>query len=287
MGRRGRLVRGQGIGQQVARALGSCPRDAALGTGSQIFSAGNIVLAGPWTTNKNVTLQDFTNVDTAGFSAVISGSISGSGSLFKRGAGTLALTGSVRGTIYADGGTLQVDGPVDGGVATVASNGGTLSGNGTFRNGVAITTSGTLAPGHGIGTMTVSDVTFQSNSTLALEIASVSAFDQLKVTGSISLLGPVNLTLSLGFDPADDVDSFLVIANEGPGATGGSVNSRFSFAGTPLEEGASFLVGAQAFRITYTGGTGNDVVLHATPEPSVSLLSALALAMAGFRRRRI
>ena len=259
--------------------------DAALGAGSHIFSAGTMVLAGPWVTSKSMTLQDATNVDTAGFDAIVSGSISGSGSFYKRGAGTLTLTGSVRATNYVTGGTLCVDGTVDGGVATVASNGGTLSGNGNFRNGVAISASGTLAPGHGIGTMMINDVTFQSNSTLALEIASVTAFDLLKVAGSVSLNSPVNLALSLAFDPVDNVDSFLVLANDGPNAINGIV-PRFSYGGTVLEEGAFFAVGNQSFRITYTGGNGNDVVLHATPEPSTGLLSAVGFALLGLRRRR-
>ncbi|MGH8103834.1 MAG: choice-of-anchor Q domain-containing protein, partial [bacterium] len=74
----------------------------------------------------------------------------------------------------------------------------------------------------------------------------------LHVVGAVTLAGTLNVIL--GFTPATN-DTFTIILNDGADAVVGT------FAGLP--EGATFTVGTEAFRITYAGGDGNDVVLIA------------------------
>jgi hypothetical protein len=59
------------------------------------------------------------------------------------------------------------------------------------------------------------------------------------------------------------------------------------FAGLP--EGATVTSGGDTFRISYTGGTGNDVVLTTlvvVPEPSTWIGGALAGAAVAYMQRR-
>ena len=67
--------------------------------------------------------------------------------------------------------------------------------------------------------------------------------------------------------------------------------SGFAFSGNLLSEGEVFTAtsgaDSQMFQITYAGGTGNDVVLTAVPEPtSAALLLGGLASVLGFRRAR-
>ncbi len=203
--------------------------------------------------------------------------------------GTLRISGSIAGSIAAVSGTGRLDLTSTGFAGVIAVNsGGTLAGTGA-AGAVTLNAGGTLAPGASPGIFTASSTDFNGG-TFALEITGPVAgtgYDQLS-TGALSLTSDSPLTLNLGaFDPADDGSmSFLVINNTGLAATTGS--GRFTFNGTPLNNGDTFTAGVQMFSITYNGGTNaNDVILTAVPEPSaaVALLSGTAMLL-GLRRRR-
>jgi len=59
-----------------------------------------------------------------------------------------------------------------------------------------------------------------------------------------------------------------------------------AFAG--LSEGAIFNVGSDQFQLSYVGGTGNDLVVTAIPEPATTAIIAgiSVLAFTLLRRRR-
>jgi autotransporter-associated beta strand protein len=215
-----------------------------------------------------------------------SGAISGNGALVKDNTGTLILTGNSNytGATSVVAGTLQVDGSLGATAVSVAS-GATLAGTGTI--GGPLTIDGTVAPGASPGTLTVSaPADFNPGSTFALEIDGATTFDKLAANG-VTLDGPVNLTINLGYAPAFNT-AFTVLDNTS-GAPVGGTTGRFTWSGPEgqLTEGERFVVAGQEFTITYQGGTGNDVVLRAVPEPTafVSFIGGGG-ALLGLRRRR-
>ncbi len=89
-------------------------------------------------------------------------------------------------------------------------------------------------------------------------------YGQLIVTGNVTLAGTLDVSLLNSFVPTVN-DKYLIIDNLGSNPVTGN------FAG--LLSGQSFDVGGYQFRITYTGGDGNDVVLtlvqsNSPPVPS-------------------
>lgn len=268
--------------------------DSALGLGALIRLGGQITLLGPWNTNRSLISRgvgdaDYMSIDTNGFDAAIHGKLSSAaasaGDLQKRGVGTLRIddASDFTGLASVIAGTLILDGGLgSGGFAISVSAGATLAGNADIQR--AVTISGSLAPGDGVGPMSTRNLALQAGSTLAIELASPTAYDRVNVTGTVTLTGTVNLTLSLLYNPADNADSFVLLSNDGtePLTLG---TARFAYAGVPLNEGQRFTAATQEFALSYAGGDGNDVVLYATPEPSAGLLLLTGLPLAMRRRR--
>jgi autotransporter-associated beta strand protein len=212
------------------------------------------------------------------------------------GAATLSISGisTYTGPTVVSSGTLVVSGSIAGSSFTVP--GGTLSGNGT--TGPVELNGGTIAPGGGPVVLNTKALTLTSG-TLAIEILSnglgdgLNGYDQVNVLGAVKLNGPIALTLDFfNYDPVDGVDRFTIVENDlADAVTFGSADSRLTYQGVVLNEGTQFTAtsGAftQNFRLTYAGGTGNDIVLQAIPEPQAWLTLGTALAgLLGSRRRR-
>lgn len=177
-------------------------------------------------------------------------------SIAKVGAGTLTIDHGYL-PVAVNGGTFATVGEYVG-VVTVNA-GGALGGTGTFY-GPVIKAGGAVAPGaDGPGRLSISGaITFQGGSIFRPELGGTAAgtgHDQLAVTGTVSLGAPtLDLRLINGFTPSTTVQqSFVIIDNDGLDAVEGV------FSG--LSEGATLLAGDRFFTISYTGGTGNDVVL--------------------------
>ena len=107
------------------------------------------------------------------------------------------------------GGEVKLNNNVDTGTTgTVIVNAGNLGGGGrvnaNLRNGDATNPGGTIAPGQGIGTLTV-DGTFTQHSTgkLEIELAGTAAgtYDRLNVLSVATLDGLVDVKLANGFAP--------------------------------------------------------------------------------------
>jgi autotransporter-associated beta strand protein len=207
--------------------------------------------------------------------------------IVKRGAGEMRLTDAdaFTGEFQLAEGVLLLDGVLGPGPLLNAAIGTTLSGTGDIQRAVAI--SGLLAPGDsGPGTLKTDNLNLIFGSALAIDLSSPTAFDRVEVTGTLTLGGPVALTLSVLFDPADRIDSFTLFANDGTDPVLLSSSGRFVFGNQSLDEGARFFADSQEFEISYAGGDGNDVVLRAVPEPSSSAL-LLAASIALLARRRL
>ncbi len=159
------------------------------------------------------------------------------------------------------GETLILDGTL---CDVTVESGGTLQGTGSIAPNCTLTVEpgGVVAPGHSPGCLASGNVIFSG--TYQAEIAGTTpctGYDQLQVTGTVDLSGST-LTTSLlnGFVPTTD-NSFTIIQND----AADSVTGTF----TGLPEGATVTIGSSVFKISYTGGDGNDVTLTAQAIPGV------------------
>jgi hypothetical protein len=119
-----------------------------------------------------------------------------------------------------------------------------------------------------------------SGGTYELEIKNKTDFDKIKA-GSVDL-GTGVAILSPSFVTGYGVtatDTFMIVDNTGTADVTGTFKD--------LAEGATFRIGDGVFKITYKGGTGNDIVLSVVTVPSVGntgfkllLSSPLAIAFA-------
>jgi hypothetical protein len=136
----------------------------------------------------------------------------GNGNLLFTGGAT--LTNNAGAKIDLNGGTLTVEAGLD-------LNGGSLVGNGTIEGAVR-NNGGIVAPGHSAGKLTLNgNYTQNANGTLNMEIGGTAPgteYDQLRVNGTATLGGTLNVSLINGFRPAVG-DIFQIIA---PNAFAGS-----------------------------------------------------------------
>jgi autotransporter-associated beta strand protein len=115
-----------------------------------------------------------------------------------------------------------------------------------------------LIPGNGGPGRFISDNDFEFNSTATLNVeingtSPGSGYDQLVANADVTL-GNATLAVTLlgGFVPVVG-QSFVIVDNTG----GNPINGEF----TGLPDGASFAVSNSTFRISYSGGDGDDVEL--------------------------
>jgi len=231
-------------------------------SGALAMDAGSATCSGP------IALPASSNarIDVGAGLLTISAMVSGDGGLTKGGAGTLALSvnNTYLGPTEVEAGTLQVLG-VQPGSAVNIHPGASLVGTGAVGG---LSCAGTVSPGiSGPAVLRVSaGALFSSSSTCQVEINGPAAgdqYDQLKVNGQVQLQN-ASLRVSLGFTPALGA-SFIILDNDGTDPVLGTF--------TGLPEGAVFGVNGVALRITYAGGTGNDVVLTRVTAPAPAILS--------------
>jgi autotransporter-associated beta strand protein len=202
--------------------------------------------------------------------------ISGSGTgLTKTGTGalTLSATNTYSGTTTVSAGTLTVSGSISS--SAVSLNGGTLNGTGTTGAVTSTASGGTVAPGAPPpGILSSGSVNLSSGSpTYSVALNGTTAgtsYSQLNVAGTVNLTG-ATLSASLGYTPVNG-DSYTIINNDGTDPVTGT------FAGLP--EGTGLVIGGYSFRISYVGGTGNDVVLTAGGATKLAITSVPPTATA-------
>ncbi|KMY68585.1 hypothetical protein AAU61_02810 [Desulfocarbo indianensis] len=184
----------------------------------------------------------------------------GDGLFRKTGTGSLTLTGTVWfSDVRLSNGALVINGLVR---RTVWIYNGTLSGTGAisrlYLNG------GTLSPGNSIGALSITWCCDLDAGTYLVEVDRGVA-DKLDVNGLVS----INNTLDVRGVPYKGY-RFIIISNDQHDAVTGA------FAG--LAEGSTITAGGAKYRLSYAGGTGNDVTLTSlgpvsgggstpTPEP--------------------
>lgn len=193
----------------------------------------------------------------------IGGAVVGGSSLDKLGAGTLALNGV---NTYTSDTTVTA---------------GTLRGTGSVAGGLYVDDGATFAAGDGgIGTFTVDGKTgFLAGSTFDFELNTTAAtYDQLVTNGlSIDSTATINFT-DLG-GSAWGLGTKITLINN---TSGDAISGTFS----GYAEGHTFVLGANTFKTTYLGGTGNDFALEVVPEPTTVALMLTALGTLALTRRR-
>jgi len=224
-----------------------------VGTGGAHLNLGTGTMS--FSGNKTFTV-------TAGV-LTIGGSVVGGAGFYKEGAGTLALNGA---NTYS--GDTEV-------------RAGTLRGTGSLAGAVYVSSGATLEAGNSIGTFTAAgDAGFLDGSTFKFELNSTLGTFDLLVANGLSLENS-NVTLSvaeLGGGAWSGTNTFTIINNTSGGAVAGTFLGR--------AEGSNVVIGANTFKISYLGGTGNDVTLSLVPEPGTWFLVTFGLAFILFRRRR-
>jgi len=185
--------------------------------------------------------------------------------LTKLGAGSWILTGT--NTYYqktvVSAGKLIVNGALTRSHLEIGPN-GSLTGTGVVQSVSFSGSGGWLRPGYNVGRLLAQGVVTLSGGTLAVEMNDLDAgsgYDQL-ITDLAPNLSQGALSLSTQFTPPTG-SSFVIIDNRsGSPVTG-------TFTGKP--EGAEILVNSLSFRISYTGGDGNDVVVTRSGAPAVTI----------------
>ncbi|MEY9962698.1 autotransporter-associated beta strand protein [Streptacidiphilus sp. MAP12-16] len=192
--------------------------------------------------------------------AVFAGSVQG-GNLAKTGAGTLTLTGANAGTGAAwqvGAGTLQVGDVASAASAEVSApvsvaSGATLQGTGSVNG--SVDNGGTVATSPAGGALTIGgDYRQHAGASFAVAVGTT-AYRPLKVTGQVALGGALVLTAPPGAALTTGHQITLIDDTGKRPVTG-------TFTGLP--EGASVTAAGSQYRISYTGGDGNDVVLKVT-----------------------
>ncbi|PID30321.1 hypothetical protein CSA80_02765 [Candidatus Saccharibacteria bacterium] len=180
--------------------------------------------------------------------------------------------------------------------------GGKLKGTGTVTGSLLVLEGGSIAPGHSPGCVTTDTLTLSGEYEFELGGTDpCSGYDQIRVTSatadpSVNFSTTPTATILTsrfnGYTPQQG-QSFTIIDNTGPNAIFGTFKD--------LPEGATFEQNGIVFRISYVGGTGNDVVLTVQNQPTapdtgfallttnplltIGVAAAAALLLVGLARR--
>ncbi len=225
------------------------------------FNGGVMVLTNHLTSTRQLSVL-FNNgqINTNGFDASFKGIDFAAATLSKVGAGALTLNGDGRGEgfLVVDAGRLVLNGANPD--ASVTLNSSTLSGVGQMSQ-LAVN-NGEVAPGNnGPGMLSAGHASLSAGSTLRIELNGPTAgtgYDRLQVA-NVATINGATLALQTNFAPAFGAQ-FLILTN----AAG-------TFAGLP--QGTTIISNGVRFRISYTGGDGNDVTLTVDGPPSISVLT--------------
>lgn len=203
------------------------------------------------------------------FSGVIQDGLTGPGSLFKVGGGTLTLSGPNTysgGTTVSHGKLSIVNATGSGtGSGAVQVNGGTLGGTGKISGAVTVgngTTSGAiLLPGTAKkpGTLTINNtLTFNSMSTYECVLNRATP-----AAGKVNALG-VTINSNATFKFVDTTTGTLTKGTVFTVINNTSANPIFgTFSNLP--DGSTFTSNGTTFKANYEGGTGNDLTLKIVP----------------------
>ncbi|MGX5839465.1 autotransporter outer membrane beta-barrel domain-containing protein [Mesorhizobium sp. ArgA1] len=229
-------------------------------TGANTYSGGTTVSAGTLigqatSFGTGNILNDATLVFDQPTDASFAAIIDGTGTLTKRGAGNLNLTGinTLSGATTIEAGKLSVNGSLANSAVTILS-GGALGGNGTVGN-TTLQAGGVIAPGNSIGLLTVQGNFVGAGGTVEIEAildGDASPTDKLVITGDTS--GTANVkVIGIGGLGGQTVNGIKIID------VGGASAGTFNLQGDYVFEGDQAVVaGAYAYRLYQNGVSTPD-----------------------------
>jgi len=234
-------------------AITSLAGSGVGGNGALITSTGTGRVGGAVTLTGDTTLG-------GGGSLALDGAIGGTHAMTKTGAGTVTLggTSTYSGATAVNAGTLLVNGEIASN--TTVTNPGILGGTGTINGTVG--GAGTVAPGTSPGVLTING-DFTPTGTVAFEVhppasSAGTNYDQLVVKGLLDLSGAaLSFSGSAGAVAANQFAT--LIAND---------FSEVTEAATNYAQGSLVTINDNNYRIYYSGGDGNDVVLVEASTPT-------------------
>jgi autotransporter-associated beta strand protein len=189
-----------------------------------------------WSSTYSGTMRDFITIEKVGTGTLIF-------------SGNNVYTGT---TTILEGTFLLNNNPTLGSFTSpVIAVGGAFGGTGRSTASVTINTGATLEPGNlGVGTLTTDTLTMNADATYKVEIDTSS--DKMVTPGVVLNNAVLDITVTKAA-ALQEGSAFTIVDNTGTAAVQGT------FKGLP--ESGSILAGGINFRITYKGGTGNDIVL--------------------------
>ncbi|WP_210212155.1 MULTISPECIES: autotransporter outer membrane beta-barrel domain-containing protein [unclassified Mesorhizobium] len=232
----------QGAGSTTLAGTNSYGGGTTISAGTLIgqatsFGTGNIL---------NDAALVFDQPANAAFASIIEGS----GTLTKRGAGNLGLTGinTLNGATTIEAGKLSVNGSLANSAVTILG-GGALGGNGTVGS-TTLQAGGVIAPGNSIGLLTIQGNFVGAGGAVEIEAildGDASSTDKLVIAGNTS--GTANVkVIGLGGGGAQTVDGIKIID------VGGTSAGTFNLLGDYVFQGDQAVVaGAYAYRMYQNG----------------------------------
>ena len=130
-----------------------------------------------------------------------------------------------------------------------------------------------------MGKLTTGALTLTSGSIFHFDASgtSTTTWDQVSANGATLAGSTLQLTIAAGLNFTAGAQYRLIDNTSLNGISG-------AFAG--IVQGGTYNLSGYNFVASYTGGTGNDFVLTAVPEPSTWAAGALSLLFVGFTQRR-
>jgi hypothetical protein len=241
-----------------------------MNSGALIVSNGSFASANVYNSG-SISITDDSQLSGQGSGQSNSGTISIDATSTAQFAGGYVQEGQNAETLVKGRLTLS-GGPLTLGTGVNAGDGGLLTGNGTII-GAVDNLSGTVSPGDP-NILTIEGSYLQGvNGVLSMDIAgpggagAANGYDQLDVSGSVTLNGTLDLTIS-------------------PSFTGGTVDL-LTYGGALDISNSLRIVDLSNPNLQFElMGSGGDLVLEAVPEPAGFLPLGMGLGYLAFRRRR-
>lgn len=253
-------------------------------TQKSTYPGTEVVFSGALTLNSDLDVEAGYNTLTT---VKFTGAVSGSGAI-TRNENSVGKLITTSGELTNPVKTTSLDGDITGQVAgawltvnqneTAILNGarsgitvqpaGTLKGTGTLTDSLNVNDGGHVAPGNSPGCLTVGTLTLSGEYQFELGGADpCTGYDQIKVTDTTSakstILDATTAVLTTSrfndYTPKQG-QVFTIIDNQGPNPVDGTFKD--------LAEGATFEQNGVVFKISYIGGTGNDVTITVQNVPT-------------------